>query len=358
MTLSWKYAILLDFRQAEQYYPPAVDQTTVDHQPINMSYGRHWCFTSFETQKPVWDRDLMEYLCYGKETCPTTNKEHWQSYVIWKKKARMPKLKSSFGETVHCEIAKGSPPQNRRYCMKDGVFEEHGKCPGDPQSERAKKKWADTRRRARLGEFDEIADEHYIRYHAAIKRIREEHVLQAKIAKDLPEGFLTGIWIHGAPGVGKSHWVREQCKENDLELYVKDMTKWWDGYHGEPIVILDDVDYGSTSLSNKLKIWADRYAFPAEVKGGTTRIRPVLFIVTSNYTPGDIFPDGSLSVAILRRFRVWHFQTREDQEAHTIHECFNGFPEVHPKKIKTEKEIIEILSSDEETDAPTPGPSH
>ena len=52
------------------------------------------------------------------------------------------------------------------------------------------------------------------------------------------------------------------------------MNKWWDGYAGEEVVVLDDFDpRHAEHLSYYLKIWADHYAFNAEVKGGMIRVR-------------------------------------------------------------------------------------
>lgn len=59
-----------------------------------------------------------------------------------------------------------------------------------------------------------------------------------------------------------------------------------------------------------LKIWADEYAFPAEVKGGSVRIRPENIWVTSNCTISDIWGDDpSICEPLKRRFQEVHFQT-------------------------------------------------
>lgn len=117
------------------------------------------------------------------------------------------------------------------------------------------------------------------------------------------------FWIYGKTGIGKSRWVRTNFPG---QFYEKPQNKWWDGYTGQKVVLLDDFDLKGECLGHYLKIWGDCYSFTAEVKGGT--IRPVIeyFIITSQYLPRDIFCQGTdeakwdneLRLAIERRFTV------------------------------------------------------
>lgn len=85
-------------------------------------------------------------------------------------------------------------------------------------------------------------------------------------------------------------------------------NKWWCGYEGERFVIIDDFDKEHKYMGYYLKIWADRYAFPVEVKGGRKVIRPEKIVVTSNYHPNEIWESepGTLK-PLLKRFKVVHF---------------------------------------------------
>lgn len=118
------------------------------------------------------------------------------------------------------------------------------------------------------------------------------------------------LWIVGKPGIGKSYWVRENFKS----LFIKPQNKWWDGYNGEEVVHLEDLDMQGKCLSHYLKIWGDRYNLTGETKGGTIRPSYNRFIITSNYTPDELwggqFGDPILVDAITRRFTVREMVTR------------------------------------------------
>jgi len=71
------------------------------------------------------------------------------------------------------------------------------------------------------------------------------------------------------------------------DAYIKDQSKWWDGYTGQQTVILDDLD--SDCLSHHLKIWLDKYPCFGEFKGGKTALQHTKFIITSNYSIETLF---------------------------------------------------------------------
>jgi len=102
-----------------------------------------------------------------------------------------------------------------------------------------------------------------------------------KIA-DLDE--LDNEWVFGDPGVGKSRYARTLG-----DIYNKSCNKWWDGYAGQDVVVVDDFGLDHKCLAYYIKIWADHYSYGAEVKNGKITIRPKRIIVTSNYTPAEIW---------------------------------------------------------------------
>lgn len=68
-----------------------------------------------------------------------------------------------------------------------------------------------------------------------------------------------GIWLYSSPASGKDFSI--YCLFGD-SLYVKILTKWWDGYTNEENVLISDVEpFHSFCLGYYLKIWTDRYPF-------------------------------------------------------------------------------------------------
>lgn len=94
-----------------------------------------------------------------------------------------------------------------------------------------------------------------------------------------------GIWLVGPAGCGKSTWAKA-LGDHLGGFYEKAQNKWWDGYEGEKVVILDDLD--TETLLHYLKKWADKFPCKGEVKGATVWLHHDWFVVTSNFCIRDI----------------------------------------------------------------------
>lgn len=77
--------------------------------------------------------------------------------------------------------------------------------------------------------------------------------------------------------MGKSRLAREGVDD----FYDKGLNKWWDGYTGQKVVIMDDIGLEHKFIGHFLKRWADRYAIKGETKGGMVGLMHETFIVTS-----------------------------------------------------------------------------
>ncbi len=241
--------------------------------------SKHWIITINHPNKQVdswWNPAQFSYLILGFEI-GKKNTPHLQGYVVFKKKQRLSKVKKFFPR-AHLEIKRGTPLEASVYCKKDGKFAEFGVLPKTAaavSSVRMKKKWELIRKYAKTGEFDKIPASEYVRYIHCIKRI---HLDNPKKPKRLIKS--QNYWVHGKSGVGKSYFARDKWPD----YYVKNKTKWFDGYRGEATVLIDDLDLSHNWMGSYLKNWADIYAFRGEQKGGGLMLRPKHIVVTSQFS--------------------------------------------------------------------------
>jgi len=246
----------------------------------------------------AWD---CKYIVYGKEI-GEEGTPHLQGFLIRHKNARLAAMKKLHA-TAHWEIAKADWETNYKYCTKDGDITEHGKQPLSKRKrgEDEKLRWENARTAAKEGRIDDIEADIYLRFYRTLKEIKKDHMVQPQEAEDV-----TGVWIYGPPGCGKSRGARTDYPG----AYLKGQNRWWCGYQNEEYVIMDDFDCGK--LGHLLKIWADRYPFNAETKGGMLAIRPKKLVITSNYSPDDpkFEWDAEETAAIKRRFKIIKMGTK------------------------------------------------
>lgn len=230
---------------------------------------------------------------------------HLQCFFVFTNRKRLSQVIKLTVKHGHWYIkAKDSTiAQAAGYCRKDNDFFEDGVLPLDRSvsgGQATKAKWDEMWDHAKNNSLCDIEAKYRVQYYASFKRISQDY----QVAPPDIDG-VCGEWFYGPPDTGKSRAARALYPD----YYDKPCNKWWDGYRGAPFVIIDDFDKIHNVLGHHLKRWGDRYAFPAEHKGHTFSIRPKKVIVTSNYTPDQIWgEDPVLCQAIKRRFKLTEFQ--------------------------------------------------
>lgn len=293
---------------ASQYYLATLDLGSQNkNMPPTNSQCVGWVFTlnNYTDSDQEHLRDLAEkddspfrYIVFGREV-GEEGTPHLQGYLELKKKRRLAATKSLLGERYHLEQRRGRAQEAADYCKKDGDFEEFGTIVGQGKRTDLDAVVEDLKAGKNV---QQIAEEHgtcFIRHSRGIEKMALLYLPRYQHAD------VRGIWFFGVSGTGKSHMARQLWPH----AYIKSQNKWFDGYAGEDTIILDDLDEGGKCLSHHLKIWADKYPCTGETKGGTVSLIHHRFVVTSNYTPAELFKDQDQVTidAINRRFRVFTF---------------------------------------------------
>ena len=240
-------------------------------------------------------------MVYGKEI-GESGTPHLQGLVRFEtKKSLKQVIKLLPG--CHVEICKALQAAIE-YCKKDGDVTERGTAPCSQAEKGAKEKrrWDEVLQAAQEGRVEDIDPEIRFKYDRNIERIRGRELKKRKL-EDTEEKHQ---WYCGAPGTGKSRKAREE----NPGAYLKMCNKWWDGYEDQDTVIIEDFDRKHDVLCHHMKIWADRYPFPAEMKGSSSVVRPKKVIVTSNWHPRQIWQVKEDLDPILRRFHVTNFDEK------------------------------------------------
>lgn len=239
---------------------------------------------------------MSEYLTWGEET-GESGTFHFQGYVRFPHAITQNRLKELLPR-AHLEVQRGSCHQAIEYCHKDGRFFEYGERPGVKRT--SKEQWAFCIDAAERGDLESIRSEYpglYVRYLERWRSLR-------KRSPRLLDGELTHEWWVGPTGTGKSRTLWEMYPDH----YAKELNKWWDGYEGQDVVAIEEWCPKNECTASFLKIWADRYPFPAQIKGGSLRqIRPKKVIVLSNYEMEQCFLSTEDLDPMKRRFKVVRF---------------------------------------------------
>jgi hypothetical protein len=259
-----------------------------------------WC------DKGEWVPKLDNFICWiagQKEICPTTRREHWQVafHTPTKKTYKALQTKYAWCKGPWGRLSHSRSEAADEYVLKLDTSVDNTKFTlGQRKMKRnSKVDWAKQLDLAKRGLEDQIDPGVYLRCYSTIKKIKAEYLEAAPDAEEV-----TGLWIWGPPGSGKSRLAREAYPG----IFDKPVNKWWDGYRCGP-ALLDDFDKCHKVLGHFLKRWTDRYSFSAEVKGGTINIRPPKIVITSNYSIDEIFgEDESLVSAIKRRCTIIYME--------------------------------------------------
>jgi len=218
------------------------------------------------------------YLIYGREVAPTTGTPHLQGYIEFVNARTLTTMKRMF-KHQHVEPAKANASKNKEYCSKESIISESG-VPKNQGQRNDIEAIVDAIRNGEINNLNDILDVNpglAVRYGNKLQAVISASTLERTTKPNIR-------WIQGSSGTGKTRGVMEWSKKNGLKTYIKDNSKWWDGYNPKEhqVILIDDIDLNEWNFKGLLTL-LDRYACRREIKGGYIEINsPHIFITTAN----------------------------------------------------------------------------
>lgn len=242
-----------------------------------------YCFTInnySEDDVKRLDELACKYLVYGKEK-GAQGTPHLQGYVHFGRVRPFALVVRLLGGHCHVECAKGSPAENRAYCIKEGNFVERGDVP---------KQGART---------DLLAVKHMIAAGRHLKDIVNDCTSYPamKSAEFLFKyrkiSFVKRVvrvwWFWGPTGAGKTHRAFQMINDNKWndDVWVNNNSlQWFDGYGGESVVLLDDIRGDDIKFNFLLRL-LDVFPLKVPIKGGFAEWCPSTILITTPMHPKD-----------------------------------------------------------------------
>ncbi len=275
--------------------------------------SRNWCFTDFELLplNEIYEnnKDIIRYMCWGLETCPTTGRKHNQGWIQFRNKKRLNGVRGAFKHSdvpkikIHLESCRGSPEQNDTYCKKDGHWVHIGKfktqgCRSD--LEQIARELMDPNKT-----FNEVVLDHPEKSIQYINGMLKVHKVILEERTPAWRNVSVNIF-HGSTGTGKTRDAMNNLHRDDTyKIQGHQIGKWWDGYMGQKHIVIDE--YSNDVPIQKLLCLLDGYKLRLEVKGSFVYANWTHVTITTNLSPDEFHPMAKLEhqKALERRITQW-----------------------------------------------------
>lgn len=244
-----------------------------------------------------WLKQQPGYECsvVSHEKHHETEGDHLHAWLklIKCRKVRSDTLQKMFdweGYHPNVELVKNKKADKERvvrYVIKDGDYIADN-CDIDKLTGREKGRKYNTRQILET-DIETLVDNEVItvRDYRAVRWAQRDWALRKSAGYTLN---CKGLWLWGDAGTGKTKF----CEQFGLALggyYEKACNKWWDGYDGQEVVIMDEIRNNALLEAGYLFKWADNSPCKIEMKGSTAWSRHRYLLVTSNIDPMDLCRD-------------------------------------------------------------------
>lgn len=248
---------------------------------------RAWCITVHNFTKDADYFTLLprgvEYMIWTHERGGHEHRDHLHFYIRYRNSVRMSQVKALLGdETAHCERRQGTEKQAVDYVKKEGDYKEEvptrvagpwelgqpheaGKEQGERTDLKAIAAWVkEGKSDYEIQQLDPVG---YMKYHRGIDALRCAQLKPVSIFREVQV-----IVITGDTNSGKTWWFWHLLEKSGKlrDAYCSAETKnlqWWDGYRGQPVLLIDEFDPANCGIKRLLRI-LDKYPLTLERKGG------------------------------------------------------------------------------------------
>jgi len=268
-----------------------------------------WTLNNYtESEVAVLKNVPCKYIVWGEERGESKT-PHLQGYVEMVNATTTEAMKRVLGQRTHIEHRKGTSKQASDYCLKGEQsheewteLQENGPNFGKNYVGYTRGVLSQQGKRVDLDEIgasifagntlETISQEHpgaFIQYGRGIERLK---AMQYKDRTCRP----TCVWRWGLAGTGKSY----KPMHDHETFYIKDGTKWWDGYEQQEAIVIDDFDKDSWCFRDFLRL-LDENPYAGEFKGGYIKINSPYIYVTCEHPPEHLWVGNELT-QVERRF--------------------------------------------------------
>ena len=280
--------------------------------------SKQWCFTwnnydmddVYKLQALHTVRNNKVDYCIFQPEVGKNGTKHLQGYISFSVRKQLSTMKRLLGETVHLEVPKGTPEQNKKYCSKDDTrdsdagfgIHEVGELPTDLGQGKRNDLLAITKRIDEGEHFWTILKEDESARSTGLRNSRSlsQYEQHTSAGRQSP----TALHIYeGDPGTFKS-WSAFQWPDG-YTLEHGNSGAWFDGYepNKHKTIVVDEFS-GASMPFTTLKKLADRYPMAVETKGGRVTFRARRIVITSNIIPEQWYSKYPFD-SIDRRITSW-----------------------------------------------------
>ena len=254
------------------------------------------CLPNYSEADVQWLKGLeCNAIIVAAETSPTTGTPHLQGRITFKRQYTINQLKKVH-PTVHWEKTKCSADTNYFRKADSELLIEEGQFGARVRNdlEQIKKKLKTTHSMGSI--VEETNSYNTIRMCESILKYKEPQ---------RPVGPVNIIWFWGDTGCGKTRAVYQDHEAD--EIFKPISYKWWEGYDGHKIVLLDDFRKDFCKFHELLKL-LDIYPYRVETKGGSRQMHAHTFYITSCFGPAETYETREDLQQLLRRItEEWKF---------------------------------------------------